>query len=225
MDQDLELDFEGFLLEDCHQIFLRTGETDVTVEDVENWLDDNDANPGYQVLSLGEIADSVVNESNSSSSESEEEVVVRSKMAEVRDSIDTLLKYVDVTANQKIQGYYHCLHTLRELTIRKQYQSGKQLKLDSFFKPTPVDHENEHHHHFFPPPTELPHRPYNPSQAPALLRRSLLASSNNCCEALLYDHGIIRPPLYDHSNRCTVMATNQGNRCTVTAITVRSRQH
>ena len=44
------------------------------------------------LLSLGEIADSVVNKSDSSSSsESEEEVVVRPKTAEVRDSIDTLL--------------------------------------------------------------------------------------------------------------------------------------
>ena len=81
--------------------------------------------PGYQILSLGEIADSVVNESDSSSSKSEEEVVVRPKMAEVRYSIDTLLKYVDVTTNWEIQGYYHHLRPLRELIICEQHQSGK----------------------------------------------------------------------------------------------------
>ena len=65
----------------------------------------NDANPGYQVLSLGEIADSVVNELDSSSSnELEEEAVVRPKMAHTSDLTDTLLKYVDVTANREIQG-------------------------------------------------------------------------------------------------------------------------
>ena len=47
--QDPELDFEGFLLEDFHQIFLCNGETDITVEDVENWF--------------GEIAEPVINES------------------------------------------------------------------------------------------------------------------------------------------------------------------
>ena len=217
LDQDPELDFEGFSLEDFHQIFLRSGETEVTVEDVENWFDDNDANPGYQVLSLGEIAKSVVNESDcsSSSSEWEEEVVIRPKMAEVSESMDTLLKYVDVTSNREIQGYYHHLRTLRELTIREPYQSGKQSWIlsssshPSLMKMTPTRHQ--HHHHFLPPPTELPHRHYHPSQAPALFWRSLLASSNNYCEAPLYNHCIIRPPLYDH-----------GNHCAVTAITVRS---
>ena len=119
VDQDPELDFEEFLPEDFHQIFLHNGEADVTVVYVKNWFDDNDANPRYQVLSLGEIAESVVNESDSSSSssESEKEVVVRPKRAEVSESIDTLLNYVDVTANREIQGYYHHLHTLRELII------------------------------------------------------------------------------------------------------------
>ena len=33
-------------------------------------------------------------------------------MAQVRDSTDLLLKYVDVTPSQEIQGYYHHLRTL-----------------------------------------------------------------------------------------------------------------
>ena len=111
---------------------------------MENWFDDNNADPGYHVLSLGEIAELVVSESDSnSSSESEEEVVVRPKTAEVHDSIDTLLKYDDVTTNRDIQGYCQHLRTLRELIIRGQHQSGKQLKLDSFFKPTTVVHESD----------------------------------------------------------------------------------
>ena len=74
--------------------------------DVEIWFDDDDADPGYQVLSIEEIADSVVNESDSSSnssSESEEVVVVRSRMAEVRHSIETLLKYVRQPQQQQQQ--------------------------------------------------------------------------------------------------------------------------
>ena len=78
-------------------------------------------------------------------------------------------------------------------------------------KAIPAHHQ--HHHRFLPTPSKLPHCPYHPSQAPALLWRSLLASSNNNCEAPLYDHGIIRPPLYDH-----------GNCYTITAIAVRSLQ-
>ena len=127
LNQHPEMDSEGFLPQDFYQIFLCTGETDITIENVESWFDNKGADPGYQVLLLAEIARYVVNESDSSSSsESEEEVVVvRPKMDEVHDSIATFLKYVDVTANQEVQGYYqHC--TLRELIIHEQHQSGKQ---------------------------------------------------------------------------------------------------
>ena len=77
-------------------------------------------------------------------------MVVRPKMAQVHDSIDLLLKYVDVTASWEIQGHYHLSH--RELIIRDQYQNGKQLKLDSFFKPTPVAHESNPDSPPTPPP-------------------------------------------------------------------------
>ena len=132
------------------------------MEDVENWFDDKDADPGYKVLSLGEIADSVVNESDSSSnsSESEEEVLAQPEMAEVRDSIDNLLKYVDVTYNREIQGYYHHLRTLQELIIREQYQSGKQLKLNSFFRPVANKSDPDS------PPTPPPLSPTTDGAAP-----------------------------------------------------------
>ena len=35
-------------------------EREVSVEDVENWLEENDSHPGYQVLSTEEIAESVL---------------------------------------------------------------------------------------------------------------------------------------------------------------------
>ena len=88
----------------------------------------------------------------SSSSESEEEVVVRPKMVEACDSIDLLLKFIDATANLEIQGCYHRLCTVRELIIGEQYQIGKQLKLGYFFKSTPVAHESDPDSPPTPPP-------------------------------------------------------------------------
>ena len=69
----------------------------MSLEDVENWLDDSDTDPGHQVMTLDEIADSVTEAAreDSSSSESEEEVVPRPKMAHVHESIDTLLQFVN----------------------------------------------------------------------------------------------------------------------------------
>ena len=53
------------------------------------------------------------------------------KADNVRD--DTLIAYVDGTDNFEIQDYYEDLPALIDLGICKQYDRGKQLKLDTFF--------------------------------------------------------------------------------------------
>ena len=52
-----------------------------------------------------------------SSSDTEDEMVVRPETSQVRDSIDTLIQYVDVINDCDIQGFYEHLRTLRELII------------------------------------------------------------------------------------------------------------
>ena len=84
LDEDHEPDFSGFEPNDIHQTLLRPGEKEVSVEDVENWLEENDSELGYQVLSTDEIAESVLGgeqPGESSSSDSEEEVMVRPKVS------------------------------------------------------------------------------------------------------------------------------------------------
>ena len=125
-----DIDFEGFEPKDFHRVFQVWGEREVLLEDVENWLDDSDADPGHQVMTIDEIAEPVQDESNS---ESEEEVITRPKMAHVRESFDVLLNFVYVAEDEQIQGYYHHLRTLRELIIRHQYKGLKQIRLDKFF--------------------------------------------------------------------------------------------
>ena len=99
LDEDLDLDFDGLEPNDFHQALLRAGEIEVSVEDVEDWLVENDSDPGYQLLSTEEIAESVLagdQPGESSSSDSEDEVVVRQKMSQVSDCSDTLIQYADV---------------------------------------------------------------------------------------------------------------------------------
>ena len=72
LDVDPELDFKGFEAQDFHRIFQASGERDVSLDDVENWLEDNNAGPGYQVLTIGEIADTVAEEGTAESSSSSE---------------------------------------------------------------------------------------------------------------------------------------------------------
>ena len=71
------------------------GEREGSVENADIWLEENDSYPGYQVLSTEEIAESFLasdQPGESSSSDSEDEVVVRPKMSQVRDCIDTLMQ-------------------------------------------------------------------------------------------------------------------------------------
>ena len=59
------------------QLLNRGGENTVSAEDVKEWFDDNDADPGYQVLSCEEIVEAVLGgESNDEEEEEEEEEFV-----------------------------------------------------------------------------------------------------------------------------------------------------
>ena len=60
LDEDPDQDFAGFEPNDFLLALLRAGEKEVSVEDEENWLVENDSDPGYQDLSMEEIAESVL---------------------------------------------------------------------------------------------------------------------------------------------------------------------
>ena len=64
--------------------------------------------------------------------------MVRPRMSQVPNCIDTFIQYADVTNDRNIKGFYEHFRILRELIIRQQYQCGKRFKLESFFKPIPA---------------------------------------------------------------------------------------
>ena len=75
------------------------GESSVTVDDVEEWFDDNDADPGYQILSTEEIAEAVLGGESS-----EEEIVAeKPKMVDVRFYHNELIKHVDGSGNSDLR--------------------------------------------------------------------------------------------------------------------------
>jgi hypothetical protein len=57
--QEPENDFRGLETSDFHAIIKRVGD-DVSESDVEQWLDNNDGDPGYQILSQDKTAESVL---------------------------------------------------------------------------------------------------------------------------------------------------------------------
>lgn len=73
-----ELDFVKILWFKTFKVLSYAGQKDVNLEDIENWLEENDADPSYQILSGEKIAESVLagDDSVDSSSELEKEVVM-----------------------------------------------------------------------------------------------------------------------------------------------------
>ena len=129
LNDDPDLDFSWFKPNDFDQTLLRAGERKVNVEEVENWLEENDSDPVCQVFSTEEIAESVLpgdQPGESSSRDSEDEVVVRLKIDQIRDCIGTLIQYFDATNDHSIQVLCEHLRTLRVLIIRQQYRRSKQ---------------------------------------------------------------------------------------------------
>lgn len=59
LDAESQLDFEGFET-DFHHVLHREGETEVTVKDVVDRLDENELNQFYHIFSMEEIVDQVL---------------------------------------------------------------------------------------------------------------------------------------------------------------------
>ncbi|KAG7156962.1 Tigger transposable element-derived protein 7-like 63 [Homarus americanus] len=71
----------------------RVGENDVTEDDIRNWLEDTEGDPGYQVLTEEEIADEVlVGDSRDSEDEEDDEPLPKKpKLSVIRESIDNVI--------------------------------------------------------------------------------------------------------------------------------------
>ena len=130
-------DFEGFQSSDFLCFLQHGGEKDVTEEDVTEWLEESERNPGHQILTPEEIADQVAGNADSSSSSVEEDEMPPKvpKLSQVCASLDTVLKYLDATSNEEAKIYYGHISCLREIITKEQLNGGKQPTVDTFLKP------------------------------------------------------------------------------------------
>lgn len=135
-DKDIEANFEGFEAEDIHRLLQRGGETGPSVDDVRDWLEEQEDDPGYQVMTEDDIVASVTNPEEENSSEDEDEVPVKKvKLSTLRTYIDALLDYTTYSTIPETSSHYGSLRMLRELIIKEQHQGGRQTKVTNFFSP------------------------------------------------------------------------------------------
>ena len=65
---------EGFTAEDVCRVLNRAGEAAVSVDDVHNWFDKEEADPGYQIQSESKIVEEMCPAEGSDEEEEKDEV-------------------------------------------------------------------------------------------------------------------------------------------------------
>jgi hypothetical protein len=110
------------------------------IQNIEDWLELDKGDPGFQPLTEEEIAADVImdsameEESYNEQYELQEPTIKKKLLSSGRDGTDALIYYVDSSTNQKLQELNEHLRTVREILIKEQQQRSLQTKLDSFFK-------------------------------------------------------------------------------------------
>jgi hypothetical protein len=135
-DMEPENDFKDLETSDFHAIIKRARDV-VSESDVQQWLDNDDGDPGYQILSQEQMAESVLQGKEEFDVTEEELASSCPKLSVIRNHIDDVSSYIGASSDLGVLAYYghfRQFHTI--IIIKKQHASGKQLKTDSFFQPT-----------------------------------------------------------------------------------------
>jgi chlorite dismutase len=109
-------------------------------ENIQDWLELDQVNPAFQLLTEEEITadvikDSAMEEESDYEADVQESKIKKKLLSSTRDGTDAVINYVDSSTNKKLQEYYEHLRTVREILIKEQQHRSVQTKLDSFFKP------------------------------------------------------------------------------------------
>ena len=138
-DKSALVDFTGFEPEDF-MAYMNRGVDNMSEDDVIQWLETDDQDPGYQHLSEAEIAESVaVRSEEEVEEEAADDTEVGPKLerlSSLRECCDKLMTWLEYTDEDTVQHTYAPIRYLRAFFIQKQQASYlKQLKVHDFFKP------------------------------------------------------------------------------------------
>ena len=141
-DTDPVVDFGGFEATDFHRQFVRAKENS-SEEDVQDWLECDEGDPGQQILTENDIAEEILHPDGDISDDDDDDddsdgLITRPKTASARTSTDVLLEYLEhPSSSVQMKSYAPLVRELRDAIIKEQSQWPlKQTKIRSFFTPT-----------------------------------------------------------------------------------------
>ncbi|KAG0704769.1 Tigger transposable element-derived protein 7 [Chionoecetes opilio] len=137
---DPVIEFEGFETDHFHRHIVQAGET--VTEDVSDWLDGDEGDPGYQTLTDAEIADSVLHpdQQNSSDDDDDDDVLpTRPTASAIRQAAETLVEYLEhPNTEADLRVFATSLREIRDRIFATQSRwILRQTTIDTFFKPAP----------------------------------------------------------------------------------------
>jgi hypothetical protein len=117
-DMEPENDFKGFETSDFHAIIKRAG--DVSESDTEQWLDNDNGDPGYQILSQEEIAESVLQGKEEDNNVVEEESVSSCpKLSVIRSHMGNVILYIGASSDPQMLAYHGHFRQFCSIIIKK----------------------------------------------------------------------------------------------------------
>lgn len=124
-DTDPPCDFEGSEVSDFLQVFERAGETAVTGQSVPGWRS--------QTVVLGSSWGRDWWQSGQTHVSGSDDDEKPSELFVVCDALDTVISYIDLSSVSNVQPQYEHFKTFREIIVRRQHPTGKQLFFSDLF--------------------------------------------------------------------------------------------
>nr|XP_060485053.1 tigger transposable element-derived protein 7 [Panthera onca] len=125
-----EYEFQGLEDGDDGEILEKCGELEATLADERVWLNGDDEEKGHPPKAKSEITKEVPQKGRGA-----KEQTSGFKLSAVRESLDHLLDFVDVTP--EFQRFHFTLKEMHREIVKKQFQSRIHSRIGSFWKPRP----------------------------------------------------------------------------------------
>ncbi|KAK9752384.1 hypothetical protein QE152_g4270 [Popillia japonica] len=138
INEEVESDTGGFETEDFQNTPHQAGENRITLEDTELWLEADEVDLGYHILTEEKVVQSVITRESYETNEYDQDEAgdtIKPKLNEIKDHLNIVINYVEDNGVENISTYYE---HLGELIIKKINSKVRQQKISSFFKPVSV---------------------------------------------------------------------------------------
>uniref|UniRef100_A0A0P4WKS8 DDE-1 domain-containing protein n=1 Tax=Scylla olivacea TaxID=85551 RepID=A0A0P4WKS8_SCYOL len=136
---DVQWEMEGIEVADFLKTFTAVGRTGVTESIVFAWLEEDEVDPGYQMLTEEEIVKDVLQSRGKGNPDDDNDEALqgkkRIKLSTIRNHCDIILAYLDTSEDPALQDYYEQFRNFRQIIIQRQQRNTSQMDVHSFFRP------------------------------------------------------------------------------------------